>query len=160
MITKQFVTGGKAIFSVEVPEAFIAAQKQIGVEFHPHYTYRVDRVEMPGNDLYPARTCYFVKALTGPDNTADYVYLGMLDAATGEVRLTAKSAFPATATRVRVAQRVLAALWAGNGDKIAAAGWDVHHNGHCGRCGRLLTVPESVVSGFGPECVKMVCTAA
>jgi len=23
----------------------------------------------------------------------------------------------------------------------------------CGRCGRVLTVPESVESGFGPECI-------
>ena len=30
------------------------------------------------------------------------------------------------------------------------------HEGRCGRCGRRLTVPESIESGFGPECVKHV----
>jgi uncharacterized metal-binding protein YceD (DUF177 family) len=30
---------------------------------------------------------------------------------------------------------------------------DVDHMGKCGRCGRPLTVPESVRSGFGPECI-------
>jgi hypothetical protein len=26
------------------------------------------------------------------------------------------------------------------------------HEGRCGRCGRRLTVPESIASGIGPEC--------
>ena len=29
------------------------------------------------------------------------------------------------------------------------------HEGHCARCGRLLTVPESIKTGFGPECEKI-----
>jgi hypothetical protein len=32
----------------------------------------------------------------------------------------------------------------------------VHHEGRCGRCGRTLTVPESIESGFGPECINYV----
>lgn len=28
------------------------------------------------------------------------------------------------------------------------------HEGRCGRCGRLLTVPSSIESGIGPECSK------
>ena len=31
---------------------------------------------------------------------------------------------------------------------------DWWHEGVCGRCGRRLTVPESIDTGFGPECVK------
>jgi len=33
----------------------------------------------------------------------------------------------------------------------------VFHEGACGRCGRTLTVPESIASGFGPECIRYVC---
>jgi len=33
---------------------------------------------------------------------------------------------------------------------------EVHHEGRCGRCGRALTVPESIKSGFGPECIGKV----
>lgn len=33
---------------------------------------------------------------------------------------------------------------------------EIWHEGKCGRCGRQLTVPESIESGFGPECVKMI----
>jgi hypothetical protein len=31
-----------------------------------------------------------------------------------------------------------------------------HHEGKCGRCGRLLTVPSSIESGIGPECSKIM----
>lgn len=160
MVTTQFLTAGNAIFTVEVPEHFRVAQSQVGREFHPHYTYRVEKVELKATPKYPARTAYFVSSLTGPDNTADYTYLGEFRPETGEVRLTGKSAFPETATRVMVVRRVLAAIVAGNGHKVTAAGWTVRHNGYCGRCGAVLTVPESVESGFGPECIKQVmgCT--
>ena len=30
------------------------------------------------------------------------------------------------------------------------------HCGKCGRCGKTLTVPHSVESGFGPECIKAI----
>lgn len=33
---------------------------------------------------------------------------------------------------------------------------DWWHEGVCGRCGRRLTVPESIDTGFGPECKKIV----
>ena len=31
---------------------------------------------------------------------------------------------------------------------------EVWHEGTCGRCNRTLTHPESIESGFGPECIK------
>jgi hypothetical protein len=36
----------------------------------------------------------------------------------------------------------------------------VWHEGKCGRCGRKLTVPESVERGLGPECAGLICEAA
>jgi hypothetical protein len=32
---------------------------------------------------------------------------------------------------------------------------EVWHEGRCGRCGRALTVPESVERGIGPECWEL-----
>lgn len=32
----------------------------------------------------------------------------------------------------------------------------VYHSCKCGRCGRTLTVPESIESGFGPECINLI----
>ncbi len=30
------------------------------------------------------------------------------------------------------------------------------HEGRCAKCGSDLTVPESIVAGFGPKCLKMI----
>ena len=30
------------------------------------------------------------------------------------------------------------------------------HNNHCARCGKTLRIPESIISGFGPECEKLM----
>jgi len=37
-------------------------------------------------------------------------------------------------------------------DEKKLAQLTIHHQGACGRCGRPLTVPESVDCGFGPHC--------
>lgn len=34
--------------------------------------------------------------------------------------------------------------------------YKVYHSGKCGRCGRTLTTPESIATGFGSECIKHV----
>ena len=39
-------------------------------------------------------------------------------------------------------------------------GYEARHEGRCARCGRALTVPESIDSGFGPECARKVAAAA
>ena len=108
------------------------------------------------SEKYP-NPATFVKLLTGSDNTADYSYLGMLNEQTGEVRLTAKSCAGADSWAVRIVRRVLAQMWEGEGmQAILAAGWDVHHEGRCGRCGRPLTVPESLEVGIGPDCAEQM----
>ena len=33
---------------------------------------------------------------------------------------------------------------------------EVYHVGTCGRCGKKLTTPESILTGLGPECCKKV----
>lgn len=33
---------------------------------------------------------------------------------------------------------------------------EVYHIGTCGRCGKKLTTPESIMTGLGPECCKKV----
>lgn len=160
MVTKQFVLAGDAIFTVEPSDTFREAMAQLGREYHEHYTYRVESVTFPAKGVWPATTHYFVKSLAGPDNTSDYVYLGTLNPDTGEVRITKKSAFPETATRVQIIRKVLARLIKDEGKLIEDAGWKVHHEGRCGRCGRLLTVPESIESGIGPECGRKLALAS
>jgi hypothetical protein len=151
MITPDFVTAGNATFTIEPAPAYLAGRP----ECKPHYTYRVSR--KPATERWGET--WFVSLLAGQDNTADYAYLGILDATAGAVRLTARSPFGPDACPVKIVSRVLAALWAGNGGAVEAAGWKVHHEGRCGRCGRALTVPESVESGIGPECARRTAAA-
>ena len=35
-------------------------------------------------------------------------------------------------------------------------GVEIYHAGKCGRCGRKLTTPESILTGLGPECSKIM----
>ena len=141
-VSKQFILAGDAIFTVELPE---------GAE-QPHYTFKVQRIET--NDRWPES--YFVKLLTGPDNTRDYTYLGKLNPETGIVSTTAKSANYNGSFVLRLLNRMLARIWANDHATYEQRGYRTHHEGRCGRCGRVLTVPESVESGFGPECAKRV----
>lgn len=148
-LVKQFFTGGKCFFTVKVPVAFASEHKT-----ELHYTYRIEQAEPTERFPKPA---HFVKLLTGPNNTEDYSYLGMLNAETGEVRLTAKSFARDTAWSVRIVRRVLAQVFEGEGvPAIQKAGWEVDHMGKCGRCGRPLTVPESLECGVGPDCAALM----
>lgn len=144
-VTREFVTAGKAIFTVEVPAGF--AQNN-GTA--PHYTYKVARVESTGGDRY------FVSLLTGPDNEKSYSYLGMLNPETGNVWTTFASKFQPKSWPVQILQRVLANVFGGTAVRIAHCGWVLHHEGKCCRCGRTLTTPESCRLGIGPECAKRV----
>lgn len=152
MITKQFVTAGKAIFTVELPPNFAAISDNPP---KPHYTYKVSLKKGDPNGQWK-NDSWFVNLLAGPDNTNDYVYLGKLIPDSGEVRHTDKSKIGKDSWPFRIIQRVLARLWANDGPAIEAAGWDVHHVGKCCRCGRALTVPESIESGIGPECATKI----
>lgn len=141
MISKNFVVGGNSIFTIEIPASYGEAN-----QLKPHYTFRVRKPKNAENEIF------FVQILTGPDNTSSYTYLGVLDKETGFVRTTQKSSFHQNDLIVRLLNRTLNLIWAENTQSINDAGFEIHHEGRCGRCGRVLTVPESITSGFGPEC--------
>lgn len=142
-ITRDFVTAGHAIFTIECPDG-------------DHYTYRIDRV--PGNDRYP-NDAYFAKTLIGSDNENSYAYMGKLDPDTGVVTVTAKSRQYEEQYRFRLLNRVLNRVWAGDHAAYEQHGFKTHHEGKCGRCGRTLTVPASIESGIGPECARQMAGA-
>ena len=93
--------------------------------------------------------------LVGTDNENDYQYLGKLDAFTGQMAATAKSCRPADSLEVRLLNRVLASIWTDDHQAYQQHGYETHHEGKCCRCGRKLTVPSSIESGWGPECIKL-----
>jgi hypothetical protein len=151
MVSRDFILAGKAIFTIEPSAAFVAANPTAKA----HYTFRVVHKEAEGG--YPE--AYFVSMLTGADNENDYTYVAKLDPAYGHVNLTRGSHVTAASHPYRILARVIARIWADEGDVIEAAGWKVYHVGRCGRCGRTLTVPESIESGIGPECARVMAAA-
>lgn len=147
MISRKFVTAGKALFTLEIPAAFSTQHS-----LPSHYTYKVTKKE--ATDQYCES--YFVSLLTGPSNESDYSYLGVLDPTSGEVRLTKASKMTYESMPVRLLQRIIRRLWIDQTEEITKAGFALHHEGVCCRCGHRLTVPSSIESGIGPECAKKV----
>lgn len=97
---------------------------------------------------------WFVSVLTGADNQTDYEFAGSIfseGSATGGpsvYRHGGKSQLSPLAPSVRAFAWAWSAFLAGG---IPDA-LEVYHEGRCGRCGRKLTVPESIDSGLGPDC--------
>lgn len=108
-----------------------------------HYTYKV--AHKKDGDVS------FVSLLVGPSNETDYRYLGLLpDNDTTRLRGVGrgKSCAGPDAPSAKAFQYLLDFIWG----KTKGEGLEVWHEGRCGRCGRKLTVPESIESGIGPEC--------
>jgi hypothetical protein len=123
----RFIRGGRAVLTIRSHKS------------GEHRTFRVSRKD----DTSP----FFVGLLSGPDNTADYTYIGCLTD-NNQVRLTKASKLTCESVPVRAWNYVTRHLEAGNLPPDA----DVLHEGRCGCCGRALTVPESIERGIGPEC--------
>lgn len=94
---------------------------------------------------------YFVGVLSGPDNTRDYRYLGMLS--TDE---SGRAAIHSTRNSKVSGPSAVAIAWFLS--KISADvlpdDVEVWHAGSCGMCGRKLTVPSSIAIGIGPDCFE------
>jgi len=125
MIDKDFILAGNAIFTVS------------NTKTGNHFTYRVCK---PG-DSSP----HFVQVLTGPDNTSDYTFLGTIF---NEQTYRHGKKSPINDN----APSEVAFKWIWQNFNRLPDCIEINHEGHCGRCGRLLTTPESVESGIGPIC--------
>lgn len=135
-VQPEWVMAGKAFFTVSNGRG-------------DHYTYKVAKKENEGQ-----LPIWFVSLLSGPDNGSDYTYVGVLNMATGAVRLTGASRFTLTSTPYRVVDWSLKRLWT---DTPLPEGYSIDGEGRCGRCGRRLTHPDGVADngyrlGYGPEC--------
>jgi len=94
---------------------------------------------------------HFVSVLTGSDNNGDFTYLGTIF--NGDTYSHGRrSDIGFDAPSARAARWALPRLLKGEGH----AQMEVWHEGRCGRCARALTVPESIASGFGPECIHKI----
>lgn len=137
MVGKEFIVAGKAIFTVS---SLVTGNR---------YTYKIVRGKE--TDKYP-NPAYFVYFLTGPSNETDYTYLGVLDPNNGFTRLTKASKCTEDSAPVKAIRWILVRMW--QNQDISQC--EIRHEGNCGRCGRRLTVPESIDIGLGPECAGKV----
>lgn len=112
----------------------------VSTKTNKHLTFKV-KAPKDGN-------VHFVNLLTGSNNETDYTYIGMVK--DGKFALTKKSKMTSDSVPVKAFNYMVEGL---NADQIRD-NLQIMHNGTCGRCNRLLTVPESLTSGFGPECRK------
>lgn len=131
--------------------AFILAGKAtvtfVSVKTGARFTYKVTEAKRKDGQRGPLP--FFVKVLNGPDNTANYGYLGTIFERK-TFRVTRKSHFNSLSPSARAFGWVLAALVRGElSDRL-----EVWHEGKCGACNRKLTVPESIERGLGPDCAK------
>ncbi len=129
---KRFILGGKATFTL------------VSTKTKARFTYKVTTSEN-GH-------MYFVSVLNGPDNWHNYKYIGHMFTESLRFMVGRKSKIAADAPSVK------AFTWAWSnllkGHKPATL--EIWHSMKCGRCGLKLTVPSSIASGFGPECVKKI----
>ena len=133
---KTFLTGGKAVGTLTSDRSL------------KHFTYRVSAVKDADNK-------FFVSLLTGPDNTSDYSYLGLLTVnydGSLAFRTTAKSCAGEDADSVRGLRWLLNRV---NSER-ELVGALFEHEGRCAVCARPLTNPESLERGIGPYCAGLL----
>ncbi len=137
-IGKDFLLAGRAVFTVAGKDK--------------RFTFRINRKESQ-NARYPEPS-YFVSVRTGgADAEHAYTYMAILDTRTGTLRFTTGSKITAGSPAAVALAWTLRRVWAGLPLPAPAA---IYHEGRCGRCGRPLTVPESILTGFGPDCAELV----
>ena len=127
MINMNYIKAGNATFTFANPK-------------NERYTYKVKYSKKINQ--------HFVYLLTGANNETDYTYMGMF--AFDRVQMTRKSKYKADSIPVKVFNYAMTVI---SGYNELLNGYFLEHDGHCGRCGRKLTTPESIKAGLGPVCI-------
>lgn len=90
-----------------------------------------------------------IRLLNGSDNTHDYTYLCSIKIVDGmPIIVREKSRISSDAKSFIIFDMVFYKLLL----KQPIGNLEIWHEGRCRRCGRKLTVPESIEAGVGPEC--------
>ncbi len=114
----------------------------------PHRTLRV-RTQKLDAKVAPGKQV--LGLLTGSDNENSYTNFGFVEAPEG---LSTWSRHKGTDT-AKIGQVLLSLLLQDRlGQNLSKLGYTVELSKRCSRCFRVLTHPESLASGIGPECAK------
>ena len=132
----KFMTSGKSLFTIKNSET------------GNRFTFKVTKLKDDNKEIY------FVKVMTGSNNETDYSFIGTLFGTSTFVKNykhSSKSNITESAQSVKVLKWLIDVCIKNTVPKVV----EFYHSGHCLRCGRTLTVPESIESGYGPECIQM-----
>lgn len=135
-----FVMGGNSTFTVR------------SVRTGTRYTFKICKPNF-ANEKTSLRNpeMFLVKVLIGQDNENDYLLFGKIVNNVFTLTQKAKVAGITYQTGYVVAiMWVLQNLFAG----VEPKNTEIWHAGRCGRCGRKLTVPESILLGMGSDCAS------
>lgn len=131
MISRNFILAGKAVFTISNGKG-------------DHYTYKVAAKRQEG---FPVVYFAWVRY------AGRYQYLGMVEEKIDRLHCypTRRSVFSYTDKETKVINFAFRMVC---GVQTVPEGYDVIHEGKCGRCGLKLNTPLSIKTGFGPVCMK------
>lgn len=133
----RFIQGGNATFTL--------ISKKTGVRF----TYKAKRPD--GEEITRP---IWISVLSGSDNESSFSFMGSVfpnpDGREWILKSSPKSRVTPSASSYIGIQWLLFHLSKGQLPETV----EFWHEGKCCRCGRKLTVPESIAQGIGPECIK------
>src|SRR5690606_9525752 len=121
---KSFLLAGKATLTIK------------SLQTGTHFTYKVKQSKDNNN-------IKFVSVLTGSDK---YEYIGYISY--GLFNYGVKSRIGKDAPSVKAFSFSFNRINLNQPHEML----EFYHNGHCGKCGRELTHPESIITGLGPIC--------
>lgn len=124
---KGFILAGKAVFTVKNNNS------------GNYFTYKVV--------LSENKKEYYVSVLTGPNHKKDFRLIGKIQ----DDNFTPDHIPIIKAKNGKVFFTWFFPKLLNNSLPVCIS---VFHSGQCGKCGRKLTNPESIVTGIGPECIK------
>ena len=123
-------------FALAGAARFTLVSKSTGTRF----TFKVKQSE-------DNATMHFVSCLTGPDNWSNYSYLGFIrrgvyfhGGSKAKIGVDAPSA------------KAFNWFWRNLSHGGVSSTMEIYHCGACAKCGRSLTTPKSIKSGYGPDC--------
>ena len=125
MIDMKFVLAGRAVFTVNNDKG-------------DHYTYKISK--------HKTDDMYFANVLSGGCDM--YSYMGVFDKDAHVIYKGRKGMSP-EAKSVKVLTWAMKVI---DGKATLPQGYNIQHEGRCGRCGRPLTDPESIRTGLGSVC--------
>jgi hypothetical protein len=140
---------GQHFKTIEAARAFALAGNALltlkSLKSGQHFTYKVQQAKADpmGTKAFVGET-WFVKVLCdGSADEGEFAYLGMIR--NGRFTLTRASKAGESAPSVKAFEFFMRM-------PVLHPQMEIRHEGKCGKCGRTLTVPESIDLGIGPEC--------